>query len=243
MKLELVPFIVPGTLFFFKNWVVTILFCLFIFLNCQYVSILVFWLITSSHTLDINVSHLYACRRSCASRVRSQRAVTWSRLSCLVATSWTPGTTRPILRSMRVWVVCTSVNSASNTWRARPSSGDTWWERLIPSHWSRATLRNDFYKKHSKHSFFKVQFWQTAVALITLYIFTARWPLNKNNLSLWTHWFGSTVDYLSFQAKCVWKHPPGDEVYRKGSISVFEVDGKKNKVRVLLSEHWHFFSF
>ncbi|XP_023803543.1 histone acetyltransferase KAT7, partial [Cyanistes caeruleus] len=31
-------------------------------------------------------------------------------------------------------------------------------------------------------------------------------------------------------AKCVWKHPPGDEIYRKGSISVFEVDGKKNKV-------------
>lgn len=31
----------------------------------------------------------------------------------------------------------------------------------------------------------------------------------------------------------MWKHPPGDEVYRKGSISVFEVDGKKNKVRGL----------
>ncbi|XP_061564519.1 histone acetyltransferase KAT7 [Cololabis saira] len=31
-------------------------------------------------------------------------------------------------------------------------------------------------------------------------------------------------------AKCVWKHPPGDEVYRKGSTSVFEVDGKKNKI-------------
>ncbi|KAJ8404423.1 hypothetical protein AAFF_G00341960 [Aldrovandia affinis] len=31
-------------------------------------------------------------------------------------------------------------------------------------------------------------------------------------------------------AKCVWKHPPGDEIYRKGGISVFEVDGKKNKI-------------
>ncbi|XP_033981999.1 histone acetyltransferase KAT7-like isoform X1 [Trematomus bernacchii] len=31
-------------------------------------------------------------------------------------------------------------------------------------------------------------------------------------------------------AKCVWKHPPGDEIYRKGNISVFEVDGKKNKI-------------
>lgn len=28
----------------------------------------------------------------------------------------------------------------------------------------------------------------------------------------------------------MWKHPPGDEIYRKGNISVFEVDGKKNKV-------------
>ncbi|XP_078672815.1 histone acetyltransferase KAT7-like isoform X2 [Branchiostoma floridae x Branchiostoma belcheri] len=31
-------------------------------------------------------------------------------------------------------------------------------------------------------------------------------------------------------AKCVWRHPPGDEIYRKGSISVFEVDGQKNKI-------------
>uniref|UniRef100_A0A2K5SGR2 Histone acetyltransferase n=1 Tax=Cebus imitator TaxID=2715852 RepID=A0A2K5SGR2_CEBIM len=31
-------------------------------------------------------------------------------------------------------------------------------------------------------------------------------------------------------AKCVWKHPPGDEIYCKGSISMFEVDGKKNKI-------------
>lgn len=30
----------------------------------------------------------------------------------------------------------------------------------------------------------------------------------------------------------MWKHPPGDEIYRKGAISVFEVDGKKNKVDV-----------
>ncbi|XP_072166506.1 histone acetyltransferase KAT7-like isoform X2 [Diadema setosum] len=31
-------------------------------------------------------------------------------------------------------------------------------------------------------------------------------------------------------AKCVWRHPPGDEIYRKGINSVFEVDGKKNKI-------------
>ncbi|XP_061701019.1 histone acetyltransferase KAT7-like isoform X2 [Syngnathoides biaculeatus] len=37
-------------------------------------------------------------------------------------------------------------------------------------------------------------------------------------------------------AKCVWKHPPGDEIYRKGNISVFEVDGKKNKNLCLLAK-------
>lgn len=30
--------------------------------------------------------------------------------------------------------------------------------------------------------------------------------------------------------------PPGDEICRKGSISVFEVDGKKNKVKMVTSE-------
>lgn len=32
------------------------------------------------------------------------------------------------------------------------------------------------------------------------------------------------------QKKCDLMHPPGDEIYRDGSISVFEVDGKKNKI-------------
>ncbi len=40
------------------------------------------------------------------------------------------------------------------------------------------------------------------------------------------------VSCIPYQAKCVWRHPPGDEIYRKGNISVFEVDGKKNKVRI-----------
>lgn len=30
--------------------------------------------------------------------------------------------------------------------------------------------------------------------------------------------------------KCPWRHPPGDEIYRKDSISIFEVDGRKNKL-------------
>ena len=30
--------------------------------------------------------------------------------------------------------------------------------------------------------------------------------------------------------KCVWKHPPGKEIYRKENLSFFEVDGKFNKI-------------
>ncbi len=30
--------------------------------------------------------------------------------------------------------------------------------------------------------------------------------------------------------KCVWKHPPGDEIYRKDKISVFEICGKRYKL-------------
>ncbi|KAI9317729.1 acyl-CoA N-acyltransferase, partial [Dichotomocladium elegans] len=30
--------------------------------------------------------------------------------------------------------------------------------------------------------------------------------------------------------KCPMKHPPGDEIYRDGAVSVFEVDGRKNKI-------------
>ena len=39
-------------------------------------------------------------------------------------------------------------------------------------------------------------------------------------------------DYVAWRhkLKCPTKHPPGDEIYRDGSISVFEVDGRKNPV-------------
>ncbi|KAI0925909.1 hypothetical protein AcV5_008515 [Taiwanofungus camphoratus] len=32
------------------------------------------------------------------------------------------------------------------------------------------------------------------------------------------------------QMKCKMRHPPGDEIYRDGSISIFEVDGRRNKI-------------
>ncbi|CAK1600656.1 unnamed protein product [Parnassius mnemosyne] len=31
------------------------------------------------------------------------------------------------------------------------------------------------------------------------------------------------------RTKCVWRHPPGDEVYRKDNLSVWQVDGRKHK--------------
>ncbi|KAI0188697.1 acyl-CoA N-acyltransferase [Astrocystis sublimbata] len=39
-------------------------------------------------------------------------------------------------------------------------------------------------------------------------------------------------DYVAWRhkLKCPAKHPPGDEIYRHGSISFFEVDGRKNPV-------------
>jgi histone acetyltransferase MYST2 len=33
-------------------------------------------------------------------------------------------------------------------------------------------------------------------------------------------------------AKCVWKHPPGDEIYRKDKLSVFEICGKRSVLDV-----------
>lgn len=30
--------------------------------------------------------------------------------------------------------------------------------------------------------------------------------------------------------KCTARHPPGDEIYRDGAVSIFEVDGRKNKM-------------
>ena len=30
--------------------------------------------------------------------------------------------------------------------------------------------------------------------------------------------------------KCKMRHPPGDEIYRDGTVSIFEVDGRKNKI-------------
>ena len=43
------------------------------------------------------------------------------------------------------------------------------------------------------------------------------------------------VYVLCVQVCCQQRHPPGEEIYRKGHISVFEVDGEKHKV----SKSWN----
>uniref|UniRef100_A0A1B0DAP8 Histone acetyltransferase n=1 Tax=Phlebotomus papatasi TaxID=29031 RepID=A0A1B0DAP8_PHLPP len=40
----------------------------------------------------------------------------------------------------------------------------------------------------------------------------------------------SEVGMKRHAAKCVWRHPPGDEIYRKGKLGVWQVDGRKNKI-------------
>eukprot|EP00004_Rigifila_ramosa_P022029 TRINITY_DN5950_c0_g1_i1.p1 TRINITY_DN5950_c0_g1~~TRINITY_DN5950_c0_g1_i1.p1 ORF type:complete len:236 (+),score=65.99 TRINITY_DN5950_c0_g1_i1:436-1143(+) len=40
----------------------------------------------------------------------------------------------------------------------------------------------------------------------------------------------SETAYARHKEKCELRHPPGDEIYRKQEISVFEVDGRKSKI-------------
>ncbi|PWN41717.1 hypothetical protein IE81DRAFT_272699, partial [Ceraceosorus guamensis] len=35
---------------------------------------------------------------------------------------------------------------------------------------------------------------------------------------------------IRHRTKCKMSHPPGDEIYRDGNVSIFEVDGRKNKI-------------
>lgn len=39
-----------------------------------------------------------------------------------------------------------------------------------------------------------------------------------------------------FQSECTWRQPVGKEIYRKGTLSVYEVDGKDHKVDIFCSK-------
>ena len=36
---------------------------------------------------------------------------------------------------------------------------------------------------------------------------------------------------ICFQSECIYRQPPGKEIYRKGTLSVYELDGRDHKVR------------
>ena len=46
----------------------------------------------------------------------------------------------------------------------------------------------------------------------------------------WRHRVPLFTACSNIKLKCPVKHPPGDEIYRDGKLSIFEVDGRKNPV-------------
>lgn len=40
--------------------------------------------------------------------------------------------------------------------------------------------------------------------------------------------------FIFFKVKCVWRYFLGDEIYRNKNIFMFEVDGKRNKVEIII---------
>lgn len=42
--------------------------------------------------------------------------------------------------------------------------------------------------------------------------------------------FFLAVCFVASQTQCQWRQPPGKEIYRRGNISVYEVDGRDHKV-------------
>jgi len=47
--------------------------------------------------------------------------------------------------------------------------------------------------------------------------------------SVWNTWKKKKT-LVRHKLKCDLRHPPGNEIYRNGTLSIFEVDGKKNKI-------------
>ncbi len=43
--------------------------------------------------------------------------------------------------------------------------------------------------------------------------------------------------YRYHHGECMCRCPPGKEIYRNGTLSVFEVDGEDDKVSILLFEY------
>lgn len=48
----------------------------------------------------------------------------------------------------------------------------------------------------------------------------------------------TVIIIMNTQKLCPWRHPPGKEIYRDGTISIFEVDGEQHQVSILLDIVW-----
>lgn len=42
--------------------------------------------------------------------------------------------------------------------------------------------------------------------------------------------YSGVNNHRVIQDKCIWRHPPAPEIYRKGEVSVFEVDGNVSRI-------------
>ena len=54
-------------------------------------------------------------------------------------------------------------------------------------------------------------------------------------VSTWYWWLSANLNIatalcLFLQSECIFHQPPGKEIYRKGTLSVFEIDGREYKV-------------
>lgn len=56
----------------------------------------------------------------------------------------------------------------------------------------------------------------------------------KNCENLWIEWNKKNLFFYFFKVKCVWRYLSGDEIYRNKNIFMFEVDGKRNKVEIIV---------
>ncbi|XP_029956249.1 histone acetyltransferase KAT5 isoform X3 [Salarias fasciatus] len=70
---------------------------------------------------------------------------------------------------------------------------------------------------------------QELTALPILYLCEFCLKYLKSLKCLQRHLVRISLDRLYHTTKCNLRHPPGNEIYRKGTISFFEIDGRKNK--------------
>lgn len=58
----------------------------------------------------------------------------------------------------------------------------------------------------------------------------SKFTAGRHRVRYWARIYQIELIEMAFQTKCKVRHPPGDEIYRDGSVSIFEVDGRKHKV-------------